>query len=237
MGMGINVVQDGSEVVVVQLSRPPDNAFTLEMCAALTDVLSSPPKGAHLLRIRGEEGVFCRGREPAAGGPEAAQATVAGLTAVTRALGDSNLVTLAEVDGDAAGFGVGLAALCDVTVASERARFWFPEVAHDRAPALVLSWLPRVVGRRQAFWLTATGERLDALSARDLGLVNLVCSPERLGQQVEEIVTSLLRYQSAVHAEIKRDIRDFETLDPAAVSTMASDRLVMSTVIAENGQN
>ena len=39
-----------------------------------------------------------------------------------------------------------------------RRRFYFPEVGIGLAPALVLAWLPRLIGERQAFWLTATGE-------------------------------------------------------------------------------
>lgn len=234
MALGVELRREHPEVLVLEMSRPPDNSFTADMCSALAEVLAAPPPGAHVLRIRGQGGVFCRGREPSADGREAAQAIVEAITAVTHGLAESDLVTVAEVDGDAAGFGVGLAALCDVTLASDRSRFWFPEVTHDLAPALVLSWLPRTVGRRQAFWLTSTGEVLDASSARELGLVNRVCSPERLRDEADSMVASLLRYRPSVHAEIKRDIRDFETLDPGAVASMATDRLLLSTVSAQN---
>ncbi len=230
MGIGVRVVQESPEVVSVEMSRPPDNSFTVEMCTALSELLAAPPPGAHVLRLRGEAGVFCRGRDRSTVGRQAAQATVDALTAVNRGLAETDLVTIAEVDGDAAGFGVGLACLCDVTVASERARFWFPEVAHGLAPALVLSWLPQVVGRRHAFWLTATGATLDAHSARDLGLVNLVCGPDRLPSLVDEVITGLLRHSGSVHAEIKRDLRDFDGLDSGAVAQMAMDRLLLSTV-------
>src|SRR3712207_6933355 len=48
-------------------------------------------------------------------------------------------------------------AACDVSVAVASARIFFPEVSIGLAPALVLAWLPRVIGAREAFWLTATG--------------------------------------------------------------------------------
>jgi enoyl-CoA hydratase/carnithine racemase len=229
MASGLVLSRESQEVLVAELSRPPDNSFTKEMCQELSSVLAAPPDGARVLRLRGQPGVFCRGRDRSRDGLEGARATVAALTSVNRGLLESRMVTVAEVDGEAAGFGVGLAALCDVTVASDRSRFWFPEVTHGLAPALVLSWLPQVVGRRQAFWLTATGAPLDASSARALGLVNRVCSPERLQEVASEMVGSLLRHPAAVQAEIKRDLRDFQ--DPSGtVAKMAADRLLLGAL-------
>jgi len=70
---------------------------------------------------------------------------------MTRPLRCTRLVTVTEVRGDAAGFGVGVLAACDVAVAEAGARFFFPEVGIGLAPAVVLAWLPRVVGEREAF--------------------------------------------------------------------------------------
>ncbi len=228
MGTGLRLSHDGPEVVTVVVCRPPDNFFSAAMCFELTELLLRPEDGQHVLRLRGQEGVFCRGRDRNHRGSAEARTVVAALTALVRALHETNLVTVAEVDGDAAGFGVGLAALCDVTIASERARFWFPEVTHGLAPALVLSWLPQVVGRRQAFWLTATGSVLDAEAAKQLGLVNAVCPSDSLEPAGDQVLASILRYPHPVHAEIKRDLRDFEGLGSRARDEMARDRLLLS---------
>lgn len=223
-----------AEVITVSIARPPENAFTADMCSELSRLLMHPPDGCRLVVLRGEDGVFCRGRDGAPS-PQEAAATIDALTEVTRSLRDTSLVTVAEVAGDAAGFGVGLAALCDVTAASSTSRFWFPEVHHELAPSLVLSWLPRLVGRRQAFWLTATGAVLAADEAQRLGLVNFVTETEHLDQLVAEVVQTLLKPPARVHAEIKRDLRDFDEAGASTASRMATDRLLLSTVTSLSG--
>lgn len=231
MGQGLEITQDDRGVVVVSLARPPDNSFTVAMCQELSQLLASPPAGARVLHLRSDVGVFCRGREPAGQGAEAARATVEALTEATRLLSMTTLVTVAEVDGDAAGFGVGLVAQCDVAVASESSRFWFPEVTYGLAPALVLSWLPRLVGRRDAFWLTATGTVLSASEAQQLGLINFIAGPGALRSRVDEVLSQLLQFAAEVHQEIKRDLHDFAQVDQATTYRIARDRLLLTSVI------
>jgi enoyl-CoA hydratase/carnithine racemase len=122
--------------------------------------------------LRANGSVFCLGREWAGATPGELRVETKVLVGVQRALSKTPLVTVAEVPCDAAGFGVGLLAACDVAVAVADARFWFPEVGIGLA--LVLAWLPRTVGERQAFWLTATGEKISAARALELGLLNSV---------------------------------------------------------------
>lgn len=229
MAAGLSVDSAREEVVTVRICRPPDNAFSTDMCHDLSELLMRPPHGAHLVVLEGSEGVFCRGRERAAD-TKGAAATVDALRQVTQSLRDSSLVTIAKVNGDAAGFGVGLAALCDVAVASSRSRFWFPEITHGFAPSLVLSWLPRVVGRRQAFWLAATGSVLSAGEAEQLGLVNVVTTSDNLDATTSSMVESLLSSPPRVHSDIKRDLRDFEQASAGTAGLMAIDRLLISTL-------
>ncbi|MGH7642912.1 MAG: enoyl-CoA hydratase/isomerase family protein [Candidatus Dormibacteria bacterium] len=230
MTQGIVIQQTRRDEVVVEVSRPPDNSFTVEMCDTLSDLLGQPPQGAHVLRLRAEGEAFCLGRERSATDRPSAQRTVEALVRVTRGLAESTLVTIAEVGGDVAGFGVGLVAHCDVAVASDGARFWFPEVEHDLAPALVLSWLPRVIGQRQAFWLTASAARLSADEAQQLGLVNFVVPAGQLAAKTDEVVAELVRYPSQVHAQIKSNLRDFGELTQAVAYRAALDRLILSAV-------
>jgi enoyl-CoA hydratase/carnithine racemase len=153
------------------------------------------------------------------------------LVSVQRALRRTRLVTVAEVQGDAAGFGVGMLAACDVSVAVADARFSFPEISIGLAPALVLAWLPRLVGERQAFWLTATGEKISATRALELGLLNAVVdSPEELTKDVDERVTMLRAGNPRVHAEIRDMLRAFSPLGDDAALDMSIDRLVVGSL-------
>src|SRR3954471_5802334 len=99
-------------VLEVVIDRPPDNLLTVGLCAELTELLLNPPPGAHVLRLRAAGEVFCLGRERAGTTPAELRAETRTLVSLHRALRDTPLVTVAEVNGDAAGFGVGgLAAL------------------------------------------------------------------------------------------------------------------------------
>ncbi|WP_448609787.1 enoyl-CoA hydratase/isomerase family protein [Geodermatophilus sp. URMC 60] len=230
-GLSISPVTDG--VVVAELDRGPDNLWTLADLRELVGVLEAPPEGAHVLRVRSVGEAFCRGRER--GGTSTAPGVVRGeaetLVTVTRAFRRTRLVTVAEVQGDAAGFGVGVLAACDVAVAVTDARFSFPEVGIGLAPALVLAWLPRKIGERQAFWLTATGEQVPAARALELGLLNAVVgSAEELRKDVDERVAQLRARSPRVHAEIKDMIRAFGAVGDDQALDMSIDRLVVGSL-------
>jgi len=230
-GFTISPVTDG--VVVAELDRGPENLFTLVDLRELTALLLDPPEGAHVLRVRSVGEAFCLGRER--GGTSTAPGVVRGeaetLVAATRAFRSTRLVTVAEVQGDAAGFGAGVVAACDVAVAVAGARFYFPEVGIGLAPALVLAWLPRLVGERQAFWLTATGEKLPAARAVELGLLNAVVeSPDDLAKDVDERVARLRSGNPRVHADIKDMLRAFAAVGDDPALDMSIDRLVVGSL-------
>src|SRR5678815_3236672 len=80
---------------------------------------------ARVLHIRAEGEAFCLGRERAGRDEAAIRAEVTRLIALKRAVMTSPLITVAEVQGDAAGFGLGLAVLCDFTVVADTAKLSF----------------------------------------------------------------------------------------------------------------
>ncbi len=228
-GLAIHDPVDG--VVVVELDRPPGNLFTVDLCRLLVELLETPPEDAHVLRLRAAGDAFCLGRERGGSTPAELRAEAQALVEVMRALRRTRLVTVAEVQGDAAGFGVGLVAAFDVAVALETSRFSFPEVGIGLAPALVLAWLPRVVGEREAFWLTATGEAIPAARAVDLGLVNaVVSSADELGKHTDERVTALRARSPRVHADIKDMLRVFANVGDDQALDVSIDRLVVGSM-------
>jgi methylglutaconyl-CoA hydratase len=228
-GLTISGPVDG--VVVAELDRPPGNVWTVDLCRELTSLLLSPPEDAHVLRLRSAGEVFCLGREREGATPGELRQEAGVLVDMTRALRRTPLVTVAEVQGDAAGFGVGVVSACDVSVAVESARFSFPEVGIGLAPALVLAWLPRVVGEREAFWLTATGEQLPAARAAELGPVNAVVpTVDALREDVDARVAALRKHNPRVHADIRDMIRAMAPLGDDAALDMSVDRLVVGSL-------
>ena len=222
---GLTIEQTGA-VVHAHVDAGPGNLFTPAMTRALTSVLRSPPEGAHVLHLFASGPEFCMGRAPFRRGPGPLREDVDGLVDVVGALELSRLVTVAEVQGDAAGFGVGLVALCDIAVAAPDVHLSFPEVDEGFAPALVLAWLERIVGRRQAFWLAATGIRLPAREAREIDLLtHVVADAAALRGETDAIVELLCTKPPAVHAQIKDLLRLYASVPEGARGPIAGDRL------------
>jgi methylglutaconyl-CoA hydratase len=228
---GVTISSPAEGIVEVELDNGPDNLLTIAMCEQLTELLLHPPAGGHVLRLSANGPAFCLGRERAGTTPADLHAETQVLVGVQRALRRTPLVTVAEVQGDAAGFGVGLLAACDVAVATAEARFWFPEIGIGLAPALVLAWLPKVVGERQAFWLTATGEKITATRAVELGLLNAVASsPEDLSKDVDERVAALRERDPRLHTEIREMLQAGRGLDEDQALELSVDRLVVGSL-------
>ena len=227
---GLTIEQEGA-VVRVTIDAGTGNLFTPAMTASLTTLLRTPPEGAHVLRLTASGAEFCMGRAPFRSEPGALREDVGAIVGLVDAFKSTSLVTVAEVQGDAAGFGVGLVALSDVAIAAPAAHLSFPEVDAGFAPALVLTWLADVVGRRQAFWLASTGVRVPARDARDLGLLTGVADgPGDLSAAVSSAVELLCSKPARVHADVKELIRLYAAVPAAARGGVALDRLAFGAL-------
>lgn len=234
MTTDLTVMHQG-ELIWVEISRPPGNLFTLPMCTDLTRLLLDPPETARVLVLSAAGPNFCLGRERTAETPEDVYAMSQALADLNTALATSRLAVISQISGDAAGFGVGLAALADVAIASQTARFTFPEAEAGLAPALVLAWLPSALGRRLAFWLTATGQPMDAGTAERTGLINQAVPTERLREAVREATELLLHQPAQVCAEIKKDLTAFSGLGIHEASDRAVERLALRSLVLNGG--
>lgn len=240
MAGGVTIEQRGAVIEVV-LDNGDGNLLTIETCESLTGLLTQPPADAHVVHLRAEGPNFCLGRERGADDVDGLRREADALVALNRALGEGQLVTVAEVQGDAAGFGAGLAALCDISLAAPSAQIWFPEVNIDLAPAVVLAWLPRRVGRSQAFLMAATGRPVDARTAAAMGLVTEVAdSDDALPKLAAQTVAALTERNPRVHREIKSFLTATADMTEAQAYRLAVERLMIGSMrrrkdVAEHG--
>jgi methylglutaconyl-CoA hydratase len=180
----ISVAMDGStRVATISLNRPDQrNALSPMLVDELADAVAwadaDDRVGAILLRGEGND--FCAGADLKALS-EMMDAGVEEQMADADALGDLFLIfrristpIVAAVHGHAIAGGCGLASACDIIVASEDAKFGYPEVTIGFVPAMVIAMLRRAVGEKRAFDLVTTGRIIDASTAELYGLVQHV---------------------------------------------------------------
>jgi 2-(1,2-epoxy-1,2-dihydrophenyl)acetyl-CoA isomerase len=99
---------------------------------------------------------------------------------------------IAAVDGVAAAGGFGLAMCCDLVFASSRASFeWAYGKTGLTGAESSTFMLPRLVGFHRAMELVLLNPRLDAMRAKEIGLINDVFDNEDFAARVNEIAVRL----------------------------------------------
>ena len=129
------------------------------------------------------------------------------LAKMLRTIAEMRKPTLARIQGAALGGGMGLAAACDIAVASTKAVFATSEVRFGIIPSAISPYVLRAIGARQAYRYFQSAERIDAMRACEIGLVHEAVEPEQLDARVQEIVGSLLQGGPLSQAAAKDLIR------------------------------
>ena len=95
---------------------------------------------------------------------------------------------IAAVNGAAIGAGCDLACMCDIRIASEKAKFAESFVKLGIIPGDGGAWLlQRTVGFSRAAELSFTGDTLDAAEALACGLVSRVAPPDQLLDEARKL--------------------------------------------------
>jgi enoyl-CoA hydratase/carnithine racemase len=187
-------------VAIVTVNRPEArNALTWDMYDALVDACdkAEADREVRVLIIRGSGGAFAAGtdisqfRDFADG--NAGVAYERRLDAVIDRIERLPIVTIAEVDGAAAGGGCAIALACDLRICSERAKFGVP-VSRTLGNCLSMNNTARIVdilGPARARDLLLTGRMIDAREAQAAGVANVVVPSTDLHQETIKIAAEL----------------------------------------------
>jgi methylglutaconyl-CoA hydratase len=164
------------------------------MLAELRREASQP--SARVLRLRAHGKVFCTGRERAGRDAATIHHESARLIEFKRALRVSPLISIAEVQGDAFGFGFGLAIVCDFVYVAESAALGFPEMHFGLAPAAIMAYLGEYALPRFAFPLVLFGDPITPQQAKQIGLISHVSLASTLAFDVNAVIDRILRLDS-----------------------------------------
>ncbi|MBY0402660.1 MAG: enoyl-CoA hydratase/isomerase family protein [Cyanobacteria bacterium] len=112
---------------------------------------------------------------------------------------------IAMVNGVAAGAGASIAFACDLRISSDKASFIQAFVKVGLIPDSGACWLlPRLVGMGRAMHLAMTGEKIDAETALQYGMVNAIYPVETLASETLKLAESFAQGPTQAFGLIKR---------------------------------
>lgn len=213
----VTLSRDTRGIATLSLNRPEvHNAFDDAMIASLVahlEAVAADPE-VRVLIVRSEGKNFSAGadinwmRRMAELDREGNLKDARGLARLMETLDNLPQPTLARVQGAAFGGAVGLAACCDLVVASRASRFCLSEVRIGLIPAVISPYVVRALGERQARRYCLSAEVFSAEAAAGWGLVHeLVEDDQALDARCESLVTALLSNGPQAVREAKRLVR------------------------------
>ncbi len=122
----------------------------------------------------------------------AAETFITGLRDLCEAVRAFPSPVIARMPGWCLGGGLEFAAACDFRVAAQDAKFGMPEVRVGIPSVIHAALLPRLIGWGRARWLVMTAATIEAPTALNWGLVDVVAEAGQLDAEVEKVVAMLL---------------------------------------------
>jgi enoyl-CoA hydratase len=220
-------------VGLLTLARPEArNALRRQTYRELEEVVRGlADADVRCLVLTGEDPAFCSGDDVKLimAGPERPSselATAPRLTPAADALLHTDVPVVAAVNGAAVGWGMELALMADVRIASERARFGELFVLRGLVSDVPgLGRLAQLVGRERAAELLFTGAIVDAATAREIGLVSRVVAHDALLDEAQGLGRRIAANPPLAVQALKNGLR--RALDPdwAALGSWVSSEL------------
>ncbi|HSG79709.1 MAG TPA: enoyl-CoA hydratase-related protein [Acidimicrobiia bacterium] len=203
-----NAISDIETIEALDTAIQAADADPAVSVLVLTGTDPAFSSGGNVKQMRSREGLF-------AGDPDAiAEGYRASIHRLPRTLSRVDVATIAAVNGVAVGAGMDVAVMCDLRIASDRARFAEPFVNLGIVSGDGGSWfLPRVIGHQRAVELTLTGRMVEAAEALTIGLVLEVVPHDDLMARVDELAGTIAAKPPNAVRLAKRLLRMAERTD------------------------
>ena len=222
MSSSIVIERKDALLELVLNSPQTGNVITEDMGQVLEQTLRDVGSEVKLVRLRANGEHFCRGRKS----PPIDRATATALAfrqkiaegplCLYQAFRACHAPIIGVVQGEALGVGCALAALCDLTIASEAAIFAVPEMDHGIPPTLVISALAGRVPYKAISHLVYSRQRISARQVAEIGIVGQIAPQDSLGAASDELVDLMLKNTAAALQGVKEYLRHAARLEPDA---------------------
>jgi enoyl-CoA hydratase/carnithine racemase len=196
-------------IETVWLNNPPVNAVNRDIIDTLWtafEILGDDVR-AVVLRGRGDRAFSAGADITGFVGGAADGERPAGIQPVADLIEAAPVPVIAAIHGYCLGGGLEIALACDFRIATRDAQLGFPEVNLGLLPGGGgTQRAPRLISRGRAAWLIMSGERIDAETAADWGLVEFVV--DDLEEGINQIVGQLDGQSPHAIRQIKSLLRD-----------------------------
>lgn len=227
-------------VAILTLDEPKKlNAMDVSMLREMLDAVTTlnNDEAIRVVVLTGEGRSFCAGadlRSPLAPGRTTADHLNQDHRPVLLAIANATKPWISAVNGAAAGIGSAYAMNCDLTVMADNAYIYQAFAAIGLVPDGGATWhLTRTLGRKRAYEIIATGEKIEARKCLDWGLCNRVVPADRLLDEAREFAHTLAARAPLALRYAKDAIRTAGTSDLAG----AFDREVELQMICTESED
>ena len=219
-------VADNGVATVTFTAGGPLNLFSSPAFAGMTQSMHHLANDAsvRVLVMSGQgERAFCAGaniKEMGALGVNSASVFIDGLRQMIDAARLFPAPVIARTPGYCFGAGLELVAGCDIRIGASNSVFAMPEVEIGIPSIVQAALLPRLIGNAHASWLLLTGERIDAATALQWGLIDELADLDQLDALVAKRANHMATFGPQALRQQKRLLREWQTqtLDQAILN-------------------
>jgi methylglutaconyl-CoA hydratase len=140
---------------------------------------------------------------------------------------------IGRINGAAFGGGIGLLAVCDITITIPEVKFAFSEAKLGIIPSVISTFVAPRMTPADMRRLFITGERFDSAVAHDVGLIDLIVSPENFDTAVQSCVDQVRSSGPVAVKEVKCLIQNLQEMDVKKYKEYTVDKISELRVSSE----
>jgi len=170
------------------------NAISLEAISLFSkylDEAATDPDVRVILITGSGEKAFCSGADLASTANGRIEKGFRSYAGLIKKLSGYPKPVVARVNGACMAGGMGLMLACDIVIAKNDAKFGTPEVKVGLWPMMIGALIYRNMLRKKAMEMVLLGEGISAGQALEWGLITRAVPPEKLDDEVEQVLQSL----------------------------------------------
>lgn len=185
-------------ILTITMNRPEMNAVNAQLHSELSQIFADAnmDRDAKVVVLTGSGKAFSAGGDikwmEEMQKPGAFRALMPEGKKIVMDLIDMEKPVIAKLNGHAIGLGATMALLCDIIIASDKAKIGDPhvQVGLVAGDGGAVAW-PFLIGMCRAKEFLFTGDLIDAPEAARIGLINKAVPAEKLDEEVDKMATRL----------------------------------------------